>query len=227
MRKMTPSIDPITEGALVEEARLRNPKAIRIIMQKHNRRLYRIARSIVRDDHSAEDVLQEAYLRAFARLAEFRQEATLGTWLTRIVMNEALQHVRRSRSAIRRDEQGAFVMEGRVIPFPLVSSHPDPERKMAQMQIQSILEQAIDALPDKFRFVLVARVLENMSVEDTARLLGLRVETVKTRLHRARQLLRKDVERQIGPVLMDAFPFAGRRCERFTAAVLERLARKP
>jgi RNA polymerase sigma-70 factor (ECF subfamily) len=110
-----------------------------------------------------------------------------------------------------------------VIPFPLASTQTDPERTMAQRQIQILLERAIDGLPADFRTVLVARVIEGMSVEETADLFGLRPETVKTRLHRARRLLRDALEKQVGPVLTDAFPFAGRRCERITNEVLERL----
>ena len=94
---------------------------------------------------------------------------------------------------------------------------------MAQRQIQTVVERAIDELPDPFRTVLITRVIEEMSVEETAELLGLKAETVKTRLHRARRLLRQALERQIGPVLMDAFPFGGRRCERMTQAILKRL----
>jgi len=110
-----------------------------------------------------------------------------------------------------------------IIPFPLAAPSPDPERSVAQRQIQQMLEHAIDDLPDDFRTVLVARIIEDMSVEETASLLGLRPETVKTRLHRARKLLRDALERQVGPALTDAFPFDGARCARMTEQVLARL----
>jgi RNA polymerase sigma-70 factor (ECF subfamily) len=110
-----------------------------------------------------------------------------------------------------------------IIPFPLSTSNDDPERTMAQRQILQLVEQATDNLPEAYRLVFVARVIEGMSVEETAELLNLRQETVKTRLHRARQLVRDQLNSQIGPVLMDAFPFAGRRCERMTEAVMKRL----
>jgi RNA polymerase sigma-70 factor (ECF subfamily) len=110
-----------------------------------------------------------------------------------------------------------------VIPFPSPTAVLDPERAMAQSEIQAVVEHAIDAMPDDFRIVLVARVLEEMSVEETADLLGLKTETVKTRRQGARRLLRRAVEEQVGPVLLDAFPFAGRRCERMTSAVLREL----
>jgi RNA polymerase sigma-70 factor (ECF subfamily) len=109
-----------------------------------------------------------------------------------------------------------------VIQFPSTSTE-DPEKSMAQRQIQHVVEAAIDELPEPFRLVFIARIVEGMSVEETAELLALKVETVKTRLHRARALLRTNVERKIGPLVMDAFPFAGRRCARLTETVMTRL----
>jgi len=209
---------------LVRMARQRDGAAFRVIMQRSNRRLYRIARAVVHDDSEAEDVVQEAYVRAFTSLADFRGDSSLSTWLSRIVLNEALGRLRRRRPTIdvtsienRQPEQST------VIPFPLASTQPDPERTMAQRQIQILLERAIDDLPDDFRTVLVARVVEGMSVEETADLFGLRPETVKTRLHRARRMLRDALEKQAGPVLTNAFPFDGWRCERTTNKVLEQL----
>jgi RNA polymerase sigma-70 factor (ECF subfamily) len=191
-------------------------------MKRYNRRLFRIARSILRNDAEAEDAVQSAYLNAFRALGEFRGEAALGTWLGRIVINEALGIARARKPALQSSADQTLVA-GRVVPFPPAAANPDPERGMAQRQIQAALEQAIDALPDTFRTVLVARVLEEMSIEETSELLGIRSETVKTRLHRARHLLREELERQIGPVLLDAFPFAGSRCERMTEQVLRLL----
>jgi RNA polymerase sigma-70 factor (ECF subfamily) len=216
--------DQAGEAALITLARQSDTGAIRTIMSRYNRRLYRIARSILRDDGEAEDAVQEAYLRAFGALATFRHESTLGTWLTRIVLNEALGR-RRGRGPPLEQVTGAMLDDpgARIIAFPH-SPQTDPERSLAQRQIRQTLERAIDELPANFRTVLVARVIEEMSVEETAELLGLRTETVKTRLHRARRLLKLAIEKQIGPVLMDAFPFAGRRCERMTEEVLRRLS---
>jgi len=216
--------DEPDDAELVDRARRRDSEAFRVIMQRHNRRLYRIARAVLRNDGEAEDAVQEAYVRAFTHLAEFRGDASLATWLSRIVLNEALGRIRR-----RRGERDLAALENPmpqadIIPFPLAAPPPDPERSMAQRQIQQMLEHAIDDLPDDFRTVLVARVIEDMSVEETARLLGLRAETVKTRLHRARKLLRDALERQVGPALTDAFPFDGARCARMTEQVLARLA---
>jgi RNA polymerase sigma-70 factor (ECF subfamily) len=116
------------------------------------------------------------------------------------------------------------VPEAEIIQFPTSAPLDDPERNMAQRQILQLVENATDALPEVFRVVFVIRIIEGMSVEETADLLGIKPETVKTRLHRARRLLREQLDKQIGPVLLDAFPFAGRRCERLTGAVLNRLA---
>jgi RNA polymerase sigma-70 factor, ECF subfamily len=218
-------ITALGDMELVQLARQRDGTAFRAIMQRSNRRLYRIARAVMHDDSEAEDVVQEAYMRAFASLADFRGESSLATWLSRIVLNEALGRLRRLRPTVDVTSiETRQPSRGEVIPFPLESPQLDPERTMAQRQIQILLERAIDDLPDAFRTVLVARVVEGMSIEETADLFGLRPETVKTRLHRARRLLRDALEKQIGPVLTDAFPFAGRRCERMTNEVLERLA---
>jgi RNA polymerase sigma-70 factor (ECF subfamily) len=199
-------------------------EAFRVIIQRYNRRLYRVARGVVRDDAEAEDVLQEAYVRAFAALPRFRAESSLSTWLTRIVMNEAIGRLRLKR---RDGELQAAAENGdlRVIMFPGVTASLDPETAAARGQVRRLLEQAVDDLPEPFRLVFVMRDIEDLSTEETATSLAIRPETVKTRLHRARQLLRRDLEEQIGPVLTDAFPFAGLRCKRLTEAVLGRLNR--
>jgi RNA polymerase sigma-70 factor, ECF subfamily len=212
------------EADLVARARRHDPAAVRLIIRQHNQRLYRIARSIVRDDAEAEDVLQESYARAFTSLATFRGEARLGTWLARIVMNEALGRLRGRRRTVDLNsiiEGGA--LEAEIIPFPNANPELDPETAVAQRELRVLLERAIDELPESFRTVLVARLIEGMSIEETAELFGILPETVKTRLHRARRLLRDAMEKHIGPAMGDAFPFAGRRCERLTEGVLARL----
>ncbi len=147
----------------------------------------------------------------------------LSTWLSRIAINEALTRVRARKPHVELDILPEAALEAQIIQFPLSSAASDPERSMAQREIQRVVERAIDELPDVFRMVFIARVMEGMSMEETAELLGVKVETVKTRLHRARTMLRENVEKKIGPVVMDAFPFAGQRCERLTEAVLKRL----
>jgi RNA polymerase sigma-70 factor (ECF subfamily) len=212
------------ETALVERARRKDPAAIRTLVKLQNRRLYRIARSIVGDDAEAEDVLQEAYVRAFSGLDGFRGEARFGTWLARIVINESLGCIRRRRPTI---DVTAFLekpaLNAQVIPFPESNRVIDPETRMAQTEIRVLLERTIDKLPQQFREVLVARLIEGMSVEETADLYGIPPPTVKTRLFRARAMLRVEMERHIGPTLGDAFPFAGRRCEHLADSVLIRL----
>ena len=160
----------------------------------------------------------------FTALDQFRGDSSLSTWLSRIALNEALGRLRRRRPTVDLE-----VVEKRppsqhqIIPFPAASQQLDPERAMAQREIQHLLEQAIDDLPQAFRTVLVARVIEEMSVKETAELLGLRVETVKTRLHRARELLKQALEKHADSALTDVFPFDGRRCDRMTNVVLQRI----
>jgi RNA polymerase sigma-70 factor (ECF subfamily) len=124
---------------------------------------------------------------------------------------------------LQRDSLPLERTEAEIIPFPASSASSDPEKSMAQRQIRDVVEHAIDELPEPFRLVFITRVMEEMTIEQTAELLGIKPETVKTRLHRARAMLRENVERKIGPVILEAFPFAGRRCERLTEAVLKRL----
>ncbi|MBI5260707.1 MAG: RNA polymerase sigma factor [Bradyrhizobium sp.] len=212
-----------TDAELVRRAKAREEAAVRAIMQGNNRRLYRLARGVLRNDSDAEDVVQETYVRAFTHLDSFRGDSSLSTWLSRIAINEALGRLRRRRLSVELGELPQDVLEAQIIQFPLSSVSGDPEKSMAQREIQRVVEHAIDELPEPFRLVFIARVMEGMNVEETAALLELKPETVKTRLHRARSLLRDHVERKIGPVVLEAFPFAGHRCERLTEAVLKRL----
>src|SRR4051812_29242353 len=224
-KQQVPRIAPgETEDAdLVRRAREREESAVRSIMETNNRRLYRLARGILRNDSEAEDVVQETYVRAFTHLAEFRGESSLATWLARIAMNEALGRLRRQRPGVEWTSLPPGTLEAQVIQFPLSAAAEDPEKSMAQREIQRVVEHAIDELPDAFRIVFITRVIEGMNVEETSEILGLKTETVKTRLHRARTMLRDIVEKKIGPVVLEAFPFAGKRCERLTEAVLKRL----
>lgn len=208
------------EMQLVQRALARDGEAFRAIMKANNQRLYRLARGVMRNDGEAEDVVQEAYVRAFEHLDAFRGESSLATWLSRIVINEALGRLRKRRRTVPATAVDAPRAE--IIPFPL-NPGDDPERTMAQRQILKLVEQAAERLPNVYRVVFIARVVEGLSIEETAELLGLLPETVKTRLHRARAMMRKALDEQIGPVMLDAFPFAGRRCERLTKAVMDRL----
>lgn len=219
-----PDLATCDDVALVHLARGRNADAFRIIMQRNNQRLFRVARSVVQDDSEAEDVVQQAYVNAFDNLGSFRGESSLTTWLTRIALNEALGRRRRQRPLV-----GLEVLDAeptgtsQVIPFPLMSEIPDPERAAAQQQVRRLIERAIDDLPEPFRMVFVMRDVEDMSTEDTANFLGLPPATVKTRLHRARRQLRQALDAQLASTLTGTFPFDGKRCQHMADRVLAQL----
>ena len=218
---------PTNDVEQVRRALARDATAFRGIMQTHNRSLYRIARSILRNNADAEDAVQEAYVSALTNLASYRGEGSLKGWLSRIVINECLGRMRQRHSTIDLTELEQQQREAQIIQFPQSTPNDDPERTMAQRQIIHLVEQATDNLPEAFRLVFVTRVIEGMNIEETSELLDIKPETVKTRLHRARQLVRDQLEREIGPILTDAFPFAGRRCERLTETVMKRLGFPP
>jgi RNA polymerase sigma-70 factor (ECF subfamily) len=215
------------DGLLLERLRGGDRKAAALLMQRHNQTLWRIARGILRDEADAEDAVQDAYLRAFGSISRFRGEASVSSWLARIVINEALR--RRSRrwrsielsavegSAARPPETGA--------PDALITAAPTPEQVAARQQIRRLVERAVDDLPAPFRLVFILRVIEQMSIEETAERLGIPSATVKTRLHRANRQLREALGAEFAATFDGAFPFAGARCERLTAAVLARLKR--
>jgi RNA polymerase sigma-70 factor (ECF subfamily) len=213
------------DDRLIAEARSGDGAAFAAIMQRHNRRLYRAARGIVHNDAEAEDVVQEAYVRAYAALGDFRGAASLATWLTRIVINEALGRLRRQRETEELDvlDRGGGADLARIIAMPGVTMAPDPEQALARAEVRRVLERAVDQLPAPFRLVFILRDIEEMSIEETAAQLRVRPETVKTRLHRARRLLRQALDERLASALTDAFPFDGERCAGVTAKVLARL----
>jgi RNA polymerase sigma-70 factor (ECF subfamily) len=221
----SPDLVALDDVALVQLARQGHADAFRVIMQRNNQRLYRVARSVVQDDSEAEDVVQQAYVNAFGSLGSFRGDSSLPTWLTRIALNEALERLRRRRPVVDLEVLDAHPATGtaQVIPFPMMSESADPERAAARSQIRHLIEQAIDDLPEIFRLVFVMRDVEEMSIEETADHLGLPPATVKTRLHRARRLLRHALDEKLASTLTGAFPFGGKRCQRATDKVLERL----
>ena len=217
-------VEALGEHELVKLAQAGAAAGFRAIIQRNNRRLFRVARSILKDDNEAEDVVQEVYVRAFEHISEFRGESTLATWLTCIAINEAQGRLRRQRPTVDLamiDTERKGMSE--IIPFPLASSNSDPERMTAQREVRRLIERAVDALPDAFRTVFVMRIVEEMSIDETASFLCLRKETVKTRLHRARNLLRHELDAQLAPALKDTFPFDGARCTHIADSVLKRL----
>jgi len=211
------------EPDLLARVRRREADAFRLVMQKYNRRLFRIARSIVREDAEAEDVVQETYLSAFLHLGSFEGKSSFGTWLTRIAMNEALGRLRRRKGFVDLSELEATPNQAQIIQFPLTPPIMNPERSAMQTEVRKLLEQAIDGLPPSFRTVFIARDVEGLNIGETAELLGVKPETVKTRLHRARQLLRKALDKELTVSLAETFAFDGERCARLSARVMQRL----
>jgi RNA polymerase sigma-70 factor (ECF subfamily) len=215
----------LPEPELVSLVRAGDAAAVRFVVQAHNRRLYRVARAVLHDDSEAEDVVQEAYVRAFTHFADFRGDSGLATWLTRIALNEALGRLRKRRPKVELDALDTPQERERmqVIPFPLMKHDADPEQSAARRDVRRLLERAIDGLSEPFRLVFVLRDVEEMTVEETAAELGLRPETVRTRLHRARTQLRQALDSELSSALTDAFPFGGARCARLADTVLSRL----
>ncbi|HVK95577.1 MAG TPA: RNA polymerase sigma factor [Noviherbaspirillum sp.] len=196
-----------------------------LLMRRYNRPLYRAARSILKDDGEAEDALQEAYLLAYRGIGKFRGEATLSTWLTRIVVNEAIA---RSRKASRRADiislNGDSMDNNAAAEVHMNEATTDqPERAALRAETRRLIEKKIDALPDAFRTVFVLRALEEMSVEETASCLGIPEATVRTRFFRARAQLREALSREIDFAFEEAFSFDGARCDRIVHTVLARL----
>ena len=190
-----------------------------LLMRRYNERLYRAARAITRDDREAEDVIQQAYVNAYANLRQFKGNAQFATWLTRIAINEALARVRR-RGRYEPFEENEFTVEDMV---PMQSA-PDPERQAFAGELRDLLEWAIDALPGGNREVFMLRDVEGLTTADTAEALGVSEDVVKTRLSRARSSLRRSLLERAGAVAPDAFRFARPRCDRIVANVLAQLA---
>ena len=213
----------LEDTALVALAQAGHREAFRHIMQRCNQRLFRVARGVVNDDAEAEDVVQEAYAHAYEKLHTFRGEAALLTWMTRIVLNEAYGRLRQRRNTVDIDQIEASQASDRIVQFPSKFGNEDPAAGAARAQIRRLVEHAIDELPEPFRIVFVMREIEECTVEETAYSLDLRQETVKTRLYRARRLLRAALHDSLATTLTDAFPFLGPRCDRMTTTVLKRL----
>lgn len=213
------------EQLWVQQAALGDALAFERIMRTHNRRLYRTARSIVQNDAEAEEVLQEAYLRAWRALGSFRADAQLSTWLVRIVANEALGRLRKQRDhLLSLDEIMDTLHDGssNQPSWQAANSMHNPEQEAMRSQLRRLLEQCIDALPDAFRTVFMLRELEGMSAEEVAQALDIPAATVRTRFFRARSLLQKTLEQRAQGALHEAFSFDGARCDRIVAGVLRR-----
>jgi len=207
----------LTDDEVVERVRNGEPALYELLMRRHNQRIYRAARAIVRDSAEAEDVMQDAYVRAYENLSNFAGRATFATWLTKIAVHEALARVRR---------RGRFVDAEDTMPM-LASDGPDPEQRASERELGAALETAIDTLPDGFRTVFVMRDVEGLSTAETAECLGINEETVKTRLHRARTALRARLLSRAQELLPGTLSFGESRCDRVVAAVLSRIGVRP
>lgn len=196
--------------------------AFEALMRRHNRMLFRTARAILRDDAEAEDALQEGYLQAYQAIGSWRSEAKLSTWFARIVANEALMRLRkRTRRAAIVPLQAAPAE--RLNEIPDTDMDKTPERAAQRSELRRLLEAQIDALPDDYRTVFMLRAVEEMSVEETAAVLQIPQPTVRSRLFRARSLLREALATKIDLAVEEAFAFAGERCDRIVANVMERI----
>ena len=214
----------LDDHALVALVRGGKREAFRHIMQRCNQRLFRVARAVIGEDSEAEDVLQESYMRAYHKLDSFRGDSTLLTWLTTIVLNEARGRLRKRHPMVGLEQVDAAPDDThQVIQFPSKFGSEDPAAAAARAQIRHLLEHAIDELPPAFREVYMMREVEECSVEETASQLGIKAETVKTRLHRARRLLRSSLHDRLAGTMSEAFPFMGKRCARVADAVMARL----
>lgn len=211
----------IEDEQLVDLARAGNEDAIRTLVRRHNQLLFRTARSVVRNDAEAEDVVQAAYVKAFTHLEGFRGEARFSTWLTRIAINEAISRLRGRKRTVDLDQIDNEAARGgaQVIQFP--TSAVDPENEASRREVRAILERAVDALPVGFRQVFVLREIQGLSTEETAEELAIKPETVKTRLHRARRMLRGGIEQQLSGAFSALFPFDGARCVSMADRVVE------
>ena len=206
---------PSPDTELIQRIRSGEPALFETLMRRHNERLYRIVRSVIRNEAEVEDVMQDAYVNAFSHLSSLASSESFGTWIRKIAFNEALRRVRRSRSAP--------FSEVDVELFEAVSLKPNPEAAAGGAQLKVAIENAVDALPDGFREVFMLRAVDGCSAAETADVLGLKEETVKTRFFRARAHLQTTLSEWVDRETPSSFAFEATRCDRIVAAVLSRL----
>ena len=211
---------PISDDEVVRRVRAGETGLFEVVMRRYNQRLYRVARAILRDDAEAEDVTQQAYVNAYGHLDQFAGRAMFSTWLTRIAVHEAFARARRRG---RFDEQETVDDWDGDIMDALRSPGPDPERQAFAGELRALIESAIEALPEHYRAVFVMRAVQGMSTAESAECLDITEETAKTRLHRARLLLRETLYERAGIETAAAFSFEAPRCDRVVAAVFEQI----
>jgi RNA polymerase sigma-70 factor (ECF subfamily) len=206
----------MTDGEIVQRVQAGETALFEVLMRRHNQRVYRVARAVLKDEVEAEDVMQQAYINAYLHLGQFEQRAQFSTWLTRITVREALARRRRSRP------------EETVDTFDRTQAdQPDPEHQAYAGEIGRLIERAVDALPEGYRLVFMLRDVDGLSTLETAETLDLGEEAVKTRLHRARAMVRRTIRDELGGATPSAFQFAAPRCDRVVAGVLARLREFP
>jgi RNA polymerase sigma-70 factor (ECF subfamily) len=208
-----------TDDTLIEQVLAGNTALFELLMRRYNERVYRAVRSIVRDEREVEDVMQQAYVNAFTHLRQFNGSARFSTWLTRIAMNEALARVRRRGRYDSFDEESSNVEL-----FTTLNQSDNPERQALAHELRDLLEWAIDRLPAGMREVFVLREVEGSSTLEASECLGVSEDVVKTRLSRARAMLRRLLIERTGAAAAEAFRFYRPRCDRVVANVLARIA---
>jgi RNA polymerase sigma-70 factor (ECF subfamily) len=210
------------DAELARLCSVRDPAALRHVITANNQRLFRAAWSILKDRSEAEEAVQSAYLKAFARIGDFEARSALSTWLTRIAINEALGRLRSTRRRQSHLEaQGVSLLDSYREALMRGSETAPPDAQLAREQLRQLIERAVAGLPQGFRSVFVLREVEGLSVEETAEALDIPPATVKTRLLRARKKLRDALEPDVHSALSGAFPFAGADCEAMTERVLQ------
>jgi RNA polymerase sigma-70 factor (ECF subfamily) len=211
----------LTDAEVVRRVLSGEVELFEVLVRRHDGRVYRAVRSILRDEAEAEDAVQASWLHAYQHLREFAGAAAFTTWLLRIAVNEALGRLRRRARVVpvadSEDDEGA-IMDGRT---------DDPEDRAAAREAVRLLERAVDGLPPPYRSVFVLREVEQLSTRDTAEALSLGEEAVKVRLHRARAMLRRILGEQVGRAAPEAFPFLAPRCNRMVERVMEAIAALP
>ena len=212
----------LPDDRLVERVRQRDYVAFEALMRRHNRRLFRVTRGVLRDADAAQDAVQETYLRAFTRLDSYEPSGKFGAWITRVALNEALMIRRRTQAgAVSIDDVGE---EALVAEDAMTSDAPTADQFVEAAHARALLEHAIDALPDNFRMVFMLRAVEGLDVRETAESLGINETTVRTRLFRAQRLLRGELSRRLQTESSSVFDFGAERCDAVVAAVFNRLA---
>ena len=212
----------MTDIELIERIRAGDRGLFEILMRRHNQQIYRAVRAVLGNDSEVEDVMQQAYLNAFAHLDVFEFRSKFSTWLTRIALNEAFAR-RRARQLLSIDAATDGWLDERDPMDGVIATAPDPERQAYAGELKQMLERAVDALPETYRVAYMLRDVDGLSTAETGDALGIRDEAVKTRLHRARALIRRALTAEVGAAATEIFDFPAVRCDRVVHAVLARI----